>query len=285
MAAVLLLLAAVHVAVFIQVWWFFVHTRRGQQLDTLGLAGNSIGRDRVDGITDTVLNAMSVASLAIATAVIVFIALIRRRIMLALMAALLVLGANLTTQLVKYLTVRPDLGIDPERAGAGNSLPSGHTAVAASVAVALVLVVPARVRGLAAVLGAAYAAVAGVATLSAGWHRPSDAVASLLMVGAWAAFAGFVLVLTQPASAEMEPGAGHRLAVTLLALAGVLLLAAAAVALTVNEPVSAIPPEELSRRRLSVAYGGGAAAIAGTAALVMALVLAPVHRVVLRRTG
>ena len=42
---------------------------------------------------------------------------------------------------------RPDLGVDPERAAAGNSLPSGHTTIAASVAVALVLVVPSKARG------------------------------------------------------------------------------------------------------------------------------------------
>jgi membrane-associated phospholipid phosphatase len=282
-AGFLLFLTAVQVAVFIQVWRFFVHTRHGQLIDTFGLAGNSIGRARVEDVTDTVLNAMSVASLAIATAVVVFIALIRRRIMLALMAALLVIGTNLTTQVVKYLTARPDLGVDPERAAAGNSLPSGHTAVAASVAVALVLVLPARLRGVAAMIGAAYAALAGVATLSAGWHRPSDAVASMLIVGAWAATAGIVLVLTQRRDTEMEPGPAHRLPMIVLAIVGVVLLAVAAIAFAMTDQVLSTPPDELGQRRLFVAYTGGAAWIAGAASVMMALLLATVHRVVLRR--
>src|SRR5207245_1071112 len=99
-------------------------------------------------------------------------------------AVLLIVGANLTTQLLKSVLVRPVLGIDPERAAAGNSLPSGHTTIAASVAVAVLLVVPAAVRGVSAVVGAVLTAAAGVATLSAGWHRSSDAVAALLVVGA-----------------------------------------------------------------------------------------------------
>ncbi|MEV1289713.1 phosphatase PAP2 family protein [Micromonospora sp. NPDC049679] len=282
-AAFLLFLTAVQVAAFIQVWRFFVHTSHGQLIDTVGLEGNSIGRDRVDGVTDTVLNAMSVASLAIATAVIVFIALIRRRIMLAMMAATLIIGANLTTQLVKYATTRPDLGVDPERAAAGNSLPSGHTTIAAAVAVALVLVVPARFRGVAAIIGAAYAALAGVATLSAGWHRPSDAVASTLIVGAWAAIAGFILVLTRRRDTDMEPGPAHRFAMTALAITGVVLLAVAAVALAMTDQVLSTPPDELGRQKLLVAYVGGAAWITGAAGLMMALVLSTVHRVVLRR--
>lgn len=284
-ALVLALLAVAQAVAFAQVWRFFVHTRHGQLIDTVGLAGNSIGRDRVDGLTDSVLNAVSVASLAVATAVVVFIALIRRRIMLALMAALLIAGANVTTQFVKWATVRPDLGIDPERAAAGNSLPSGHTAVAASVAVALVLVLPARVRGLGGVLGAAYAALAGVATLSAGWHRPSDAVASLLLVGAWAALVGALLVLAQRPDAQMEPGPPHRFAVAVLGIAAVGLLAGTLAALALTEQVLTTPPELLGRRRLFVAYAGAAAGIAGVAALTMALVLATVHRVVPRRTG
>src|SRR6185369_17388457 len=96
------------------------------------------------------------------------------RVAVALLAMTLIIGANLTTQLLKLAITRPDFGVDPEREAVGNSLPSGHTAVAASVAVALVFVLPSRARGLGGILGAAFAGLAGVATLSAGWHRPSD---------------------------------------------------------------------------------------------------------------
>jgi hypothetical protein len=235
-------------------------------------------------VVRTVLNAVSALSLVAATMVIGFIALIRRRVLLAIVATVLVVGANLTTQLLKVLIDRPDFGIDPERAAAGNSLPSGHTAVAASVALALVLVLPPRVRGLGALVGAGYTAVAGVATLSAGWHRPSDSVAAVLIAGAWATGAGFLLVSSQR---ERGPRIDqpHVFALMTLALAGAALLAVAVLGLSLTDQVSSIPPAELGRRRLFIAYAGSAAGIAGSAGLVMALTLATVHKVVPTRAG
>ncbi|MEO3743119.1 phosphatase PAP2 family protein [Plantactinospora sp. B5E13] len=271
------------VVVLVAVWWFAVRTEHGQLLDTIALTGNSIGQHRIVGVVGGVLNAVSLLSLLAATVVIGFIALIRGRIGLAVVTIVLIAGANLTTQALKYVIERPDFGIDPERAAAGNSLPSGHTTVAASVAIALVMVLPPRLRGLGALLGAGYAAAAGVATLSAGWHRPSDAVAALLVVGAWGSLASLVLLLVQGDTVQVEPGDGHLVVRNVLAIGGLVLVVAAAVAIGWTDGERMTPIEEFGRRRLLVAYAGSAAGIAGTAALVMALVLRTVHRVVPRR--
>ncbi|MEH0826828.1 MULTISPECIES: phosphatase PAP2 family protein [Micromonospora] len=281
----LVVLALIQTAAFGLVWRFAVHTELGQWLDTVALTGNRIGQDRIDGPVNTILNAMSVVSLLAATAVIGFIALIRGRKALAVTATLLIAGANVTTQLLKHYLVRPDFGIDPERAAAGNSLPSGHTTVAASVAVALILVLPRKLRVAGAFLGAGYAAVAGVATLSAGWHRPSDAVAAYLVVGAWAAVAGLVLLFFQREQAVVEPGDAHRVAGAVLGGAGVVALLASAVALSWLVDRSTVPVEALGRRPLFIGYAGSAAGIAGTTAVVAALVLVVVHRLVPRWKG
>jgi membrane-associated phospholipid phosphatase len=278
----LVLLGAVHLAALWLVFRYFVRTEPGQLLDTIALTGNRIGRAAIQERVGNMLNAVSAASLAAATAVVGFIALVRRRVALGAGALLLIAGANLTTQGLKYGLVRPDFGIDPERAAVGNSLPSGHTTVAASVAVALVLVLPARLRGAAGVLGAAAVAAIGVATLSAGWHRPSDAVAALLVVGAWACAAGLFTLAVQRRHGDVEYGRAHAFSVVLLALAGLSLLGGAAVALALTGRAPDVPPADLSRNRLLLAYAGGAAGIAGTVALVMAAVLATVHRVVPR---
>ncbi|GAB3939397.1 hypothetical protein GCM10027614_21530 [Micromonospora vulcania] len=157
--------------------------------------------------------------------------------------------------------------------------------MAASVAVALVLVLPPKVRAVGAFLGAAYAAAAGVATLSAGWHRPSDALAAFLLVGVWAALAGLVLLITQREQAEVAPGDAHRLAAVLLGVAGVLALVASGLALSWLVELRDTGPDELARRPLFVGYAGSAAGIAGTMAVVMALVLTVVHRLVPRVKG
>ncbi|MBO4208301.1 phosphatase PAP2 family protein [Micromonospora echinofusca] len=284
-AAWLVLLVILQVLAFLVLWHYAVGTRAGQWLDTVALTGNRIGQDRIDEPVDRVLNAMSVVSLLAATAVIGFIALIRGRIALAIMATLLIGGANVTTQLLKYGLTRPDFGIDPERAAVGNSLPSGHTAVAASVAVALVLVLPRQVRAAGALVGTAYAGIAGVATLSAGWHRPSDAVAAFLVVGAWAALAGLVLLFTQREQAQVDPTDAHRVIASVLGIGGLVLVAGCTVALSRIVDLRLPDPADLTRDTLFTAYAGSAAGIAGSMAVVMALVLTSVHRLVPRLKG
>lgn len=276
----LTLLAVVEVIALLAVLRFFVRTAHGQSLDFAALTGNSVGQTRVAGPVGTVLTGISAASLVVATAVVGFIALARRRFALAVGAILLIGGANATAYLLKSVIVRPNLGVDMERAAAGNSLPSGHATVAASVAVALLLVLPSGARGLGAVLGALFAAVAGTATLSAGWHRPSDAVAALLIVGAWACVAGVFVVAAQHRYGPVDYGPRNRVALGLLVLAGLLLLVGAVVALLVTDYSLGTPVADWGRRRLFTAYAGGAMEIAGTAALVFASVLATARRVV-----
>jgi membrane-associated phospholipid phosphatase len=275
----LVFVAAVQLCALTAVWWMFVRTAHGQTLDAISLAGTVIGRSRVDGAVQRGLDTISALSVVLATCAVGFVALARRRVALAVAATLVVAGANLTTQVLKYDVLdRPDLGVDD--AGNGlNSLPSGHTTVAASVALAAVLVLPPRLRGVAALVGAGYAAFLGVATLSAGWHRPSDAVAAVLVVGVWAAVAGVLLVVIQPPGTPPTPGDARPVVVAVLAVAGVLLLGVALLALGVTDLAQA-PVESLGRRRLFVAYAGGAAGIAGTTCVVFALVLATLHRVV-----
>lgn len=256
----------------------FVFTEDGQRLDWIALSGNTIGADRIDELVDSVLDGVTITTVLGATVFVCFLALIRRRFLLAVAATVLVAGANLTTQWIKQQTFRPDFGIDPERIGAGNSLPSGHTTIAASIALALVLVLPPRLRGIAAVAGAAYAALTGVATMSAGWHRPSDAVAALLVVGVWATLVGALLVLFQRPG--VDSSSAHWTAVTVLGIAAVLAFATAAGALLWAGDAVTAQPDELDRRHLLAVYAGAAAVIAGTSAAVTALFLLLVNRIV-----
>jgi hypothetical protein len=65
-----------------------------------------------------------------------------------------------------------------------------------------------------------------------------------------------------------------------LLAAGAVLLVGAAISLKLTDQVISTPAEQLSRGRLLVAYAGGSMGIAGTMSIVMASVLATVHRVV-----
>jgi membrane-associated phospholipid phosphatase len=280
-AAGLAVLTAVNVVLYLLVAHSSVQTIRGQMLDTVALAGNGLGRDNVAAPLNTALNAISVVSLVAVLVVVGLIALVRRRYSLAIMAVVLVVGSAGTTFLLKnYLINRPEFGVDPDRSGAGNSLPSGHATAAAAFAVGLVLVLPPAARGLASLIGATYAAVVGVATLSSGWHRPSDVVAAYLIVGGWAAFAGLLLTVAQRTSAVVTSRDRSNWALVTTVAGGALLLGAGVSALVLTFSRMTDPVADMSDRLLSFGYLGSALTIAGAAYLMMAVVLVTVHRVV-----
>ena len=279
----LLLVAAGCALLVLAVDHVFVLTARGQLVDSAGLEGAQIGRTRIIEPVHTVLDVVSVGALAAAGLVAAGVALLRRRVPLALVAVGTLVGSNVTTQLLKHTVLqRPDLGI-ATLGMTGNTLPSGHTTAAVSVAAAALLVAPARLRGVVAVVSAAYGAATGVATLSAGYHRPSDAVAAALVVGAWAAGLGAIVVVAQPPTApdeteadEHEARRGHPVVSTLLGAAAATLLGVGAVATYVT---ARRLPSDLDRPGLLLAYGGGAALIAGTAVAVVAALVVVVHRI------
>lgn len=266
----LVLAALAQVVGLVAAYVVFVRTRTGQLVDAAALFGTGFGRARVGTLLETVLGVVSVTSLLLVTIVIAGIALTRRRPWLAAAVVATVVLANGATQLLKNdLLTRPDIDRYPLGLPI-NSMPSGHATVAMSLAVAATLAVGPRWRGTVAVVGAAYASVTGVATLSAGWHRPSDSVASFLVVGTCAALVALVL------SARFDGGTGAarlRGAETLLVLTALVALVAAGLALAVTTAWVSSPDDLFGRGRLVLAYAGGAAGIVGAAAVVMVVVL------------
>jgi membrane-associated phospholipid phosphatase len=193
-------------------WRYFVETAIGQRIDGTAFRGSRIGRNVLWRAVEPVLDIVSVPFIAAVLGAAVVIAIARRRWFLAVQVAALVGGANVTTQVLKRLVLdRPPL-ID-DGGSAGNSLPSGHTTVATSIAAAFVLVVPRRIRPPCAVLGAGYAALTGVSTMVGGWHRPSDVIAGMTVVLAWA---GLTTILTAFGSSEQTSVTTSRHSETLL---------------------------------------------------------------------
>lgn len=244
----------------------FLAQPAGQRIDETALRGARIGQSRVLDSALSLLHLVSGVGLVLATVGIAVLACLRRRVDLAIGSTAVVGGSNITTQLLKHVVVeRPNLGIETYTV---NSLPSGHTTVAVSLAVALLLVAPPRLRGMSAVGGAVAATVMGVAALAAGWHRPSDVVAATFVVGVWAGAVCAVLALTQ--RARLAPTVRANPAVTTLAAIGPALLAVAALALWRTSRLDSIPTD---RSDLLIAYAGGAAGIGGIVSLLLALVI------------
>jgi membrane-associated phospholipid phosphatase len=236
----------------------FVRTSLGQAVDTAALRGADVDHPRAVEIMSRTLNGTTLASLVLVCLAVAAIGVVRRRIDLAVGAALLVIGANVTTRLLKTRLDRPELDGFP----APNSFPSGHTTAAASVAFALVLVLPHAIRGMVALVGATYVMVIAVATVWAEWHRPSDTIAALLVALAWGALVVTVLRLRRLRSGPVERPS--RLATLLLLAAGAVASAAALLGLAAVAMSERVTPDLVSGR---FAFLTGAAGITAVVAV------------------
>ncbi|WNB85348.1 phosphatase PAP2 family protein [Cellulomonas sp. ATA003] len=291
----LLVAAASAVGVWF-VWRVFVTTYTGQRVDQVVFEGSSYGRGRLWRIAEPVLDVVSVPYIALVLLAAVLIATLRRRWELAVQVAVLMGGANLTTQVLKYWVFdRPELGISP---GSANALPSGHTTAAASVSAALVFVVPPRLRPWAAVLGAGYTSATGVSTLVGRWHRPSDVVAAILVVLAWSGLACALTTVSRgilgpsrtppgdgdPTGADPDMSATAAIALrgaparnTARVIGGMLVLAAVGTAVPAAIALRQVwfaPDAPATGTELLTGYIGGALGVVAASCLAFAILLA-----------
>ena len=159
-------------------------TAPGQVLDTILMEGTMRSASRYEAFSTLITGIVSVPVMGAAGLVVALVAAARRRPTLAGRALGAVIGANVTTQILKdYILTRPNLGVTT---GAGNSLPSGHTTVAVTLSLALIVVAPQWFRSPSAWIGWAWTSLMGVSVMMEGWHRPSDVITAVLIAGAWA---------------------------------------------------------------------------------------------------
>ncbi|PZP17753.1 MAG: phosphatidic acid phosphatase [Brachybacterium faecium] len=249
-----------------------VGTASGQRLDQLTLSGAQLDTGPVSQVVGLAAGTVSLPVVLAALACVAVIAVLRRRADLLVPLAVLVGGANLSTQAIKHLVITREVlgpGIDVTP----NSFPSGHTTLAASTAIALVLVAG-RARGPVAVLGALWTAGAGIGTLALGWHRASDVAGAIVVVATWTflmlAVDGVLQYRRAPSAEEREPRRGIEVATAwALGLAGaagmvlgVVAFAALGLPLLLHEP-----------GHQQAAYRTTVAVISGGTALWMAMVL------------
>jgi membrane-associated phospholipid phosphatase len=169
-----------------------VGTRVGQLVGELILGGRPASAPIVAD-AEQILSTMSRSSLVVGALTVVGIAAVQRRPRLATAAAITILGANATTQILKVVVLdRTDL-LDGVFYPLPNSFPSGHATAAASIAVGAILVLPPLLRAPTVILSSVVVAVVGVSTIAAGWHRMADAVGGVFVATAWGAGAGAVL--------------------------------------------------------------------------------------------
>lgn len=264
-------------------WFAAFHIGPVEHADRSILSGFvGLHRPRVDRLASFIAQLCNPNPYVYLAAVPVLIALMRRRPRVAVTLTLIILGANVTTQLLKPLLASPRFSSIPgsESIVSPASWPSGHATAAMSLALCLVIAVPPRLRPLAAALGAAFAIAVSYSFLTLGWHYPTDVFGGFLVAATWT-LAGVAalsaLDVRHPRSASTSTGPLAARA-SLLGTLGPPAAATAAGVLLVGIVALARPQGVIAYARAHEAFMLGAGAIA-----VLGLVIATGLALALRR--
>jgi membrane-associated phospholipid phosphatase len=178
--------AALGICAMVLTWYLAHDVAALRRVDANVLGGFlQLGRPRLNRLTLAIADLCDPMPFIVLAAVPVAIALLRGRPRVALALAILLLGANESTEVLKPLLTG---GRDPV-AGVfltHSTWPSGHATASMSLALAMVISVPARRRPVVAALMAAFCVAITYSFLELGWHYPSDVLGGFEMSTTWA---------------------------------------------------------------------------------------------------
>jgi membrane-associated phospholipid phosphatase len=246
-----------------------------RELDAKALEGFlGLQRPKVDSFTQAMVRLGDPPIVGVVGILLAAIALLRGRPRVALGVIGLLAVTSVSSQVLKALLAYPRFGGQTGEAHVTPAaFPSGHSTAVMTLAIATVMVVPARMRPLAAVVGSGLALAVGISVVLRGWHFPSDVAGGFLLATGWGLALVAMLRLAElrwPERRERRQFTGRVGRVTeavtgagLTAIAGVGVLVVAVVLLL------AVAKVDLA----GVARNHTAALLVGAALLVLALVL------------
>lgn len=195
--------AATCVGAFLVLLAVVYTTDAGETVDRRALYSFSeLQRPRLAELADDIARLCNPKPFAVLTAILVVVALVRLGPLAACAAGAVLVGANVTTQILKPLLATPRGAYGDYVIGA-EAFPSGHATAAMSLALVAVVIAPRILRPLVAFLGAGFALAVGFAIVSLDWHFPSDVAGGYLVAAAWC-FAGLAVVRTRERAAASE---------------------------------------------------------------------------------
>jgi membrane-associated phospholipid phosphatase len=210
---------------FVATFLVALHTGRGLHDDAAlfhHVYGNTALPVRAAGAARTLLLGIDAAFVAVAASLLAVLSILQKRFGRAVAAVAIVVCSVGSVEALKHGLPRLSAAIP---AGRVPTFPSGHTSIAVSLGLALVLAAPSVLRPAAALVGAAYAAGVGLSLILLGWHFPSDVVGSFFVCGFWAA--AIAAALPRTVARPAISGAGALVGVAAVA-AGLVLAAVVA---------------------------------------------------------
>jgi len=192
-----LLLAGGCLLALVLTWAVITHVPAARLKDAIALHDFTLlNRPALEAVGNVLLHLLEPTLFLLWGAAIVAIALARGRPRLALAAASVMALAPLTSETLKPLLAHRHDHVAHVHVGPA-SWPSGHSTAALALVLSALLVTPARLRPLVALLGAVFTAAVGVALLVLAWHMPSDVLGGYLVAGLFTALAVACLRLAE----------------------------------------------------------------------------------------
>lgn len=147
-----------------------------------------LDRPRIDASANLLLELLEPTYFILWSALLVLVALGRRRPRTALAVVAVTALAPFTAETLKPLLAHPHATVGGVHIGPA-SWPSGHATAAVALALSAVLVAPARWRAAVALVGGVFSLAVGVSLLILAWHMPSDVLGGYLLGTFWTALA------------------------------------------------------------------------------------------------
>jgi membrane-associated phospholipid phosphatase len=176
----------VAVACLVATWFAAFHVGFAQRADQSILLGFFDVADHrgVTSLATFVANLCNPVPYVLFAWIPMLVAVLRGRPRVALAIGVILLGANVTTHVLKPLLAAPR-PFDAHDAIGSASWPSGHATAAMSLVLCCVLAAPTRARPVVAAVGAIFAVAVCYSFLALGWHYPSDVLGGFLVATTW----------------------------------------------------------------------------------------------------
>jgi membrane-associated phospholipid phosphatase len=221
--------------------FLYVAVRFSSRLQAVDAAADhgfiGLRRPSLEPIAQAVSHPVNPVPLVLMALVLVGIAVARGRYRVAAAVVVILVGANVTTQILKPALAHARFGewLGHAQISPG-SWPSGHSTAAMAIALCAVLVAPARFRPAVAALGAVFAVAIAYSLITLAWHWPADVLGGFLVAATWTLVAvaglreadirwaagtgrGAVLRLREALTPAAVAAAGALVVVTLVVLA------------------------------------------------------------------
>jgi len=211
-----------------------VGTNWGHEFDDDAFLGRGALNRHVLPLDLALLMPISSATIMIASSVLFLVSVVRRRVLVGLLAIAGFFAAVIGAEILKDL-VFPWRPLVPDDARLVqdlqlNSYPSGHATIATSFLLALLMVSPARWRSWLGPVAGAFSSIFATGVLFAGWHRASDALGALAWSGVCMNLAATVAVRLRgrPVMGSARPPLSGSVALGVVLLVAFFLVAATA---------------------------------------------------------